>query len=163
MASPKGYSGTQILLHWGIGLMIIFQLIFGEAMGTAWRSVENGTVPVMGTMVWAHILVGGAVLALVVWRLALRLTRGVPPPPATEAKPLQLAAHVAHWALYALMVLFPVTGLAAWFGGVAQLAEVHQMMKPVIIILIALHLVAALWHQFWVKDNLLARMKTPHA
>ena len=37
------------------------------------------------------------------------------------------------------------------------------MMKPVIIILIALHLVAALWHQFWVKDNLLARMKTPHA
>ena len=117
----------------------------------------------MGNMVWAQIVVGGAVLALVVWRLALRLTRGVPPRPATEGKPLQLAGYVAHWALYALMVLFPVTGLLAWFGGVAKLAEVHQLMKPLAIILIVLHLVAALWHQFWVKDNLLARMKTPQA
>ena len=163
MASPTGYSGPQILLHWVIGLMIIFQLIFGEAMGMAWRSVETGAVPVMGAMVWAHILVGGAVLALVAWRLALRLTRGVPPPPATGARPLRLAAHVAHWALYALMVLFPVTGLLAWFGGLAQLAEVHQAMKPVAVLLILLHLVAALWHQLMVKDNLLSRMKTPQA
>ena len=163
MASPTGYSGPQILLHWVIGLMIIFQLIFGEAMGMAWRSFETGAVPVMGAMVWAHILVGGAVLALVAWRLALRLTRGVPPPPATGARPLRLAAHVAHWALYALMVLFPVTGLLAWFGGLAQLAEVHQAMKPVAVLLILLHLVAALWHQLMVKDNLLSRMKTPQA
>ena len=35
MTSPKGYSGTQVLLHWVIGLMIIFQLVFGEAKGTA--------------------------------------------------------------------------------------------------------------------------------
>jgi cytochrome b561 len=161
MTSPKGYSGTQILLHWVIGLLIVFQLIFGEDMGQAWRSVESGGIPTMGLMVWAHIVVGGAVLALVVWRLALRLRRGVPDAPAGDSKPVQLAAHIGHWALYALMVLFPVTGFAAWYGGIHDLAEVHEMMKPILILLILVHLLAALWHQFWLKDNLLARMKRP--
>jgi transposase len=57
-----------------------------------------------------------------------------------------------------LMVLFPVTGLLAWYGGVAQAADLHHMMKPILIILIVVHLGAALWHQFWLKDNLIARM-----
>lgn len=78
----------------------------------------------MGAMVWAHSLVGGSALALVVWRLAMRLTHGVPPPPATM--PLQLAAHIAHWALYTLMVPFPVTRLSAPFGGVTGLAGGHE-------------------------------------
>lgn len=159
MAAPARYSVTQIILHWAIGLMILFQLVFGGAMGPAWRTVSQGGVATMSTMVWAHILVGGAVLALALWRLALRLTRGVPSVPEAEPKPARLAAHITHWTFYALMVLFPVTGLLAWYGGITGLAEVHEMMKPVAIVLIGLHLVAALWHQFWLKDNLLARMK----
>ncbi len=161
LAIPNGYSGTQIVLHWVIGAMIIFQLVFGEDMGGVWRSVETGGIATMSVMVWAHIVVGSAVLALVVWRLALRLTRGVPAAPEGEARQLQLAAQIGHWAFYALMVLFPVTGLMAWFGGFNDLAEVHKLLKPVILVLIAVHLLAALRHQFWLKDNLLARMKTP--
>ena len=34
-------------------------------------------------------------------------------------------------------------------------------MKPVTIILVAVHVVAALWHQFYLKDGLLLRMKRP--
>lgn len=161
MAKPAGYSGIQILLHWVIGLLIVFQLIFGEDMGQAWNTFEKGGVPVMGTMVWAHILVGIAVLLLALWRLTLRLTRGAPPAPKGESAAATLAAHITHWTFYALMILFPVTGLLAWYGGYEAMAEVHQFFKPVLIVLILLHLVAALWHQFWLKDNLLARMKGP--
>ena len=33
----KGYSRWQIMLHWGVCALIVFQLIFGEDMGPAWR------------------------------------------------------------------------------------------------------------------------------
>ena len=63
MAAPKGSSSTQIRLHWNVGALILFQLIYGAAMGEPWDAVTEGRVPVMSTWVWAHILVGGAVLA----------------------------------------------------------------------------------------------------
>ena len=66
-----------------------------------------------------------------------------------------------HWALYVVMLLAPMTGLAAWYGGVATAAEVHELFKPVIIVLVAGHVAAALYHQFIRKDGLLLRMKRP--
>ncbi len=154
----KGYSTAQIALHWVVAGLILFQLIFGEAMGQAWRSVRQGVAADMTLMVWAHILVGIAVLALVVWRLWLRVTRGAPGAPAGEGTALRLAGAAGHWALYALMVLAPVTGLLAWYGGITSLAQVHELLKPAFIILIALHFLAALYHQFIRKDGLIRRM-----
>ena len=126
----KGYSRWQIMLHWGVGALIVFQLIFGEDMGPAWRAVRNSAAADMTVMVWAHILVGIAVLALVVWRLALRLTRGVPDAPERESNLIRLAGSLGHWALYGLMILAPVTGLLAWYGGITSLAEVHELPSP---------------------------------
>lgn len=74
---------------------------------------------------------------------------------------LRKAAHWGHLALYALMILMPLSGLAAWFGGLEAAAEVHEAMKPLLLILVAVHVAAALWHQFWLKDGLLLRMKWP--
>jgi cytochrome b561 len=161
MAVLKGYSFTQIRLHWVIAVLIVGQLIFGEEMGEAWEAVEDGQVPEMGLMVWGHIIAGVAVLALAVWRLGLRFGRGAPPPPEVGSALAHMAAHVGHWALYALMVALPVSGLVAWYGGVEAAAEAHEIMKPITIILVAVHVVAALWHQFYLKDGLLMRMKRP--
>lgn len=161
MAVLKGYSFTQIRLHWIIAVLIVGQLVFGEDMGEAWEAVEDGQLPEMGLMVWGHILAGVAVLLLALWRLALRFTRGAPPLPEAGSNLAHMAAHLGHWALYALMVLLPVTGLVAWYGGVEIAAEVHTVMKPITIILVAVHVVAALWHQFYLKDGLLMRMKQP--
>lgn len=58
MTKPTGYSTTQIFLHGIIGLMTIFQLIFGGDMGRAWRTVEQGASRVVNTWIWAHIIVG---------------------------------------------------------------------------------------------------------
>ena len=161
MAAPKGYSSTQIRLHWIVGALILFQLIYGEAMGEPWDAVTDGRVPVMSTWVWAHILVGGAVLALVVWRAALRRMRGVPEVPHSDNALMTKAAEWGHLALYALMVLTPISGLVAWYGGVEIAGEVHGWFKPALIVLIAGHAAAALYHQFWLKDGLLLRMQRP--
>lgn len=160
MSALKGYSLTQIGLHWAVAVLIVFQLIFGEAMGDAWEAVKEGAVPQIGAMVRAHILAGAAVLLLAAWRLSLRRTRGVPETP--SGSPLMMkAADWGHIGLYVLMVLAPVSGLAAWFGGIEAAAEVHVIFKPLLIVLVAGHVVASLFHQFVLKDGLLLRMKRP--
>lgn len=156
----KGYSFTQIRLHWIIALFIVFQLIFGEDMGGAWDQVEETGSADMTAMVWAHIIVGVLVLLLALWRLSLRLSRGAPEAPEGPAA-IKLAGHVTHWVLYALMIGAPIGGLLAWYGGVEAAAEIHEASKPAFIILIALHVLGALYHQFVVKDNLLNRMRQP--
>lgn len=160
MTPLKGYSATQIALHWGVAVLILFQLIFGEDMGRAWRAVEDGLQPVMSLSVWAHIIVGIAVLLFAVWRLVLRFTRGAPEAPAASVM-MQQAAIWGHRALYAVMLLAPMTGLAAWYGGIDTAAEVHEVFKPVLIVLIVGHILAAFYHQFIRKDGLLLRMRRP--
>lgn len=161
MASPLGYSKTQIALHWGIAALILFQLIFGEEMGGAWRAVRNGAAPDMTLLVWAHIVVGIGILAFAVWRLVLRVMRGAPDAPAGLTRRMVLAGEAGHWGLYALMFLAPMSGLAAWYGGIMTAGEVHGWLKPAIIILVVLHIAAALWHQFIRKDGLMMRMRWP--
>lgn len=159
--APKGYSARQIRLHWIVALLIVAQFTLNEPMGKAWDAVEDGVTPAGSWLVLAHIIGGVLVLIFALWRLVLRQTRGVPLPPEEEPAPLRLAAHVGHWALYALMILMPVSGLVAWFGGVEAAAEAHEVMKPLLLLLVLVHVLAALWHQFWLKDGLLLRMKRP--
>jgi cytochrome b561 len=156
----KGYSRVQILLHWVVAALIIFQIVGHEPMADAWGVVETGGTPVMSVMVWGHINAGIAVLLLVLWRIGLRLSRGAPLAPAGPA-PIRWAGKITHLALYGLMVLVPLSGMAAWFGGVAAAAEAHEVMKNLILILVLLHVGAALYHQFLVKDGLMDRMRKP--
>lgn len=160
MSAPKGYSITQIRLHWIVAGLIVLQLIFGEGIKDAIDIIEDGGSARYDLVTVSHIAVGVLVLAFAVWRLALRARRGVPALPAGSV--LQhLAAHAGHWALYALMVLAPISGMIAWFGGIEDVADLHELAKPAFVFLIAVHVVAALWHQFWLKDGLLVRMKRP--
>ena len=56
------------------------------------------------------------------------------------------------------MAIVLLIGLVAWFGGSETAGDLHGLVKPVLIVLIAVHVLAALWHQFWLKDHLLRRM-----
>lgn len=157
--APKGYSSTQIALHWGIALLIGVNLIFEDWIKAGWESIEEGGPAIYSAGSLAHIGVGVSVLLLACWRLSLRFTRGVPDLPSGGSTLSNLAGHAGHWALYALMIVVPVIGLMAWFGASKDLAELHTLGKPAFLILIALHVAAALRHQFWLKDGLLMRMK----
>jgi cytochrome b561 len=160
---PTGYTRLQIALHWIIFLLIGFQLIFGEEIGHAYRSLmRNGSFE-PSLAVAAHIWVGIAVLALFVPRFLIKARRGAPPLPEEEPAALKLAANLTHLALYALMLLIPVSGLVAWFGQQRWAAEVHQLMKPVIIILVGLHVLGALYQHFVLKTGVLDRMRKPQA
>ncbi|WP_420568299.1 cytochrome b [Thalassovita sp.] len=158
---PTHYSRIQIALHWAVFLLIAFQFVAHDAMEEAWEVIEKGGTAAPSTMAWAHVGAGMLVLAFAVWRLALRLTRGVPPLPKEEPPMMQMAAHVTHWALYALMILLPIGGGMAWFGGLEFAAEMHGTFAPVLMALFLLHVAGALYHQFVLKTNLMDRMRTP--
>ena len=154
----KGFSRAQIGLHWAVALLIIYQLVFGEDMSHVARAFRNAGTLTMTTGAWIHILIGIAVLVLAIWRLGLRFARGVPAAPADDSALNKLAGEAGHWGLYALMIAAPVSGLLFWYGGIGSMGDIHQLMKPLLIILIGLHVLAALWHQYVRKDGLIARM-----
>ena len=155
---PKGYSSAQIGLHWIIALLIALQFLFNEPMGEAFDSALEGEVQPFSWAVWAHIAGGMLILGLAIWRVILRRSRGAPPPPEGEGSLLGRAATLGHWALYALILLLPVGGLIAWFGGVELAGDAHGLLSNVLLFVVAVHVAAALWHQFWLKDHLLRRM-----
>ncbi|MGY9047075.1 hypothetical protein P775_18505 [Puniceibacterium antarcticum] len=154
----RGYSIAQISLHWLIAILVFTQLIFGESMTAFVDAAEEGE-PVSALdakLATVHYYFGIAILALVVVRLALRLKNGVPPPPASSGA-LELAGRISHWLFYVLLVAVPITGLLGYYVG-DPYGEFHTWAKPVFIALIALHVAASLYHQFWRKDGLLMRM-----
>ncbi len=108
-----------------------------------------------------HIAFGIAIFLLALVRVFVRLRRGVPPPPRDEHILLRLAARAVHLALYAIILLMPVTGGMAWFGGIETMAAVHGAGKPVILGLVALHIGGALYQHFVARTDVLRRMLRP--
>ena len=159
MPTPAGYSRTQISLHWLIAALILFQLVFGEEIGSAFDAMLESGVASYDLAAITHILAGVGVLLFAVWRLALRFGRGVPAAPTGESAVQALLAKATHGILYVLMLAVPAVGLFAWFGGSEEAGDLHSLAKPAFIILVALHVLGALYHQFILKDGLLLRMK----
>jgi cytochrome b561 len=162
-AGPVGYTATQIVLHWAIAALIIFQLVLGEDIKPAYRAFARGTEPASADVFNAnlHVYAGLAVLALALWRLAIRLMRGVPKAPSGESAALKWVAGATHSLLYLFIFGMPVTGVLAWYFGLRFIGEVHELAKPVIIAVVTLHAFAALWQHFYAKSDVLVRMLRP--
>lgn len=158
MAEAQGYSKTQIWLHWLVVLLIIPQFLFNDAMGHTFRSmVRNGTAnPDFGT--YLHIILGVVILLLAIWRLVLRLVQGAPEPPHDDPELMRFGAKAIHWLLYLTLFALPISGLTAYFYTIRWVAEVHSALTTGLLILAGLHVAAALYHQYWLKDGLLRRM-----
>lgn len=155
---PEGYSRTQIGLHWIIAALIVAQFVLQESIVAAWEAMAKGETPEIGALVIAHVIGGSLVLVLAVWRLTVRKKRGVPPLPEKEAPVLKAAAHLTHRTLYALMIVLPITGLVAWFGGNETADFVHTSLKLPLLGIVVLHFTAALYQQFILRTGLMTRM-----
>lgn len=157
--SVQKYARSQVLLHWSIVVLLLVSFFSHEAMKGSWRAIRQGTeafTPDTGTLV--HVWVGVAILVLTLLRIVVRLTKGAPAP--AEGNPLlNKVAAAVHGLLYLVLLAIPASGIAAWFGGITDAGDVHEVLFNIAWVLAALHVVAALYHQFVLKDNLLARMR----
>jgi len=123
-----------------------------------------------------HRSVGLLLLGLLVFRL---LWRGVNHGRLEAHAHWKWAARLGHLALYAAMLLIPASGLLAALGsghgveffGLPLFApgaeiewleeaaeETHEVLANLLWLLIGVHVLASLAHQFWLHDNTLKRM-----
>ena len=156
--TPKGYSATQIALHWIVAILILSQYLLAEGMEEAWEVVEDGGQAVTTTGALIHIVIGAAVFLFALWRLSLRFSRGAPGPAEGETGLQAPIAKGTHLLLYLMMLGLPVGGAAAWFLGIEVAAELHIVGKTVLMLLIFLHILGALYNQLFLKNRLIGRM-----
>lgn len=128
-----------------------------------------------------HKWAGVTVLFLAVFRLVWRLRHAPPPPPAGLSYCQRQLAALVHALLYVLLLAVPLVGWAyssatgfpvTWLGLVPlpdwvprsrELAVAfkvwHWMLAWLLLLVVALHTLAALKHQFIDRDGLLSRMR----
>jgi cytochrome b561 len=167
------FTPLQRLLHWVMAVCILAMLFIGVGM-------VSTVMPKHLTLVSIHKPLGIAILVLAVLRLAVRLRYGAPPLPADLPEPMKLAAHLSHYAFYALMIGMPLIGWAmlsaaaypvVLFGSVrlpailpqsdslhALLWNMHFYLAFVFFALILLHLAAALFHALVRRDGVFDAM-----
>jgi cytochrome b561 len=157
-----GYSTHQIALHWLIAALVAFQLIFGEGMTNVREAAEEGATPsnLDFAVSIGHYWFGIAILALVLVRLGVRLTQGVPPRAVATPTWMDWAAKLVHLAFYLMLFAMPVLGLLTVYVS-DSFGDIHKLGRPVFVILIAVHVVAALFHQFVRRDGALRRILVP--
>jgi cytochrome b561 len=118
------YTRVAMLLHWLIALLIIVNVCIGLGTSLApdgWLSDDFER-----HIIDLHKSIGITVLCLVVLRILWRLTHRAPPLPATFPRWEHVAAHIAHGALYVLMLALPLTG---WIHDSAWVAAASHPMS----------------------------------
>ena len=167
------YTPAAKVFHWLTVLLLTVQVALGWTVPDARRHVPPALLND------AHMTLGFTILALIVLRLAWRFIAGAPPAePGTPAWQDALA-RLVHYGLYALVLLFAVTGwanatfhgwpirylgaipLPGFFPGlswVRSFGHIHNLLVWVLIAAVAGHALAALYHHFIMRDRTLVRM-----
>jgi cytochrome b561 len=170
---PSRYHPALVALHWFLAAFIVLALALGMFV---LKAIPNAS-PQKLEALRAHMIGAGVIAALMLVRFAIRMLSARPEPATAGHPALDRLAKVSHLAFYGLVAGMVATGLATAllaglpaivFGGSgAPLPEsftvfptrvVHGLIAKALAALIALHVAAALYHQFVRRDGLLARM-----
>lgn len=161
-------------LHWLIAALIV------TMFGLGWYMSGLPLGQRKFDLYQLHKSLGITILMLAVVRLLWRLINPAPPLPAHLQPWERTAAHVNHALLYAMLFVQPMIGFlqsnaanfpVVWWGVIRlpavlgtdealaeALVEVHEWGSRVILVLVLLHVGAALRHHFILKDDVLRRM-----
>lgn len=174
--SDERYPRVLRVLHWSMAFGIALQFAAG------WLAEHAASGRIQARLMDVHIQLGVILLALLAARIACRMWLGAPPPSSDEPAWRRRAAHAVHAGLYACLLLLPLSGyvIQAWMGASVWLLgwiEVPRLFTPpaddeslralswyahvwggwLLGALIAVHVGAALWHQWIRRDDLVRR------
>ncbi|MFV0359142.1 cytochrome b [Tropicimonas sp.] len=153
-----GFTRLQKQIHWIVTGLIALQYLAFDGMGRPFNDLMESGIPTYDTTVVAHIAIGVSVLALTLWRLAVRMRNGAPAAPAGEPEIARKTSKVVYVLFYVLTLLLPLSGMVAWFGMAGGPAGMHEAMTSILMLLILLHVAAVLVHQYYWKTNVLHEM-----
>ena len=160
MTDRGTYARPQIVLHWTIVALIIVQMLSADGMSAYFEPAkEAGTAPGLPGpgLALAHAASGATILVLIILRFVLRLRYGAPAPPRDLPRILQIVSRVTHYALYAVLLLLPLSGATTLLIS-PEAGDVHQALKNVLYALAAAHVLGALTHLVILRDGVFWRM-----
>jgi cytochrome b561 len=173
MTDRLQYGTTAKVFHWLVLALLLVQYPLGWLM----PDIHRGDKP--GAAMSFHVSLGIVILLAIIARLVWRLTHPVAPDN-TLPRWQQMAAQATHWLLYALVLATTITGwLFASFRGWGvsffylfpmpmlgpdnaaagkTIDGLHQVMEWSLLVVIGLHVAAALAHIFVYRDRIMQRM-----
>lgn len=174
------FDAVSIAFHWVTAIAVLAAFILGP--GGFGRLLRNGVDP--GThldIVW-HESLGIFIFALTALRLLWTAVRPAAPQVAMP-KPMHTASKLTHGALWALLLITPITALLTLgsegapltlLGGLrvehltaiansalaplADWGDVHSLLGDAIIWIAGLHAAAAVFHHVLLRDRVLSSM-----
>ena len=172
MSLVSRYHPTLVVLHWALALLIIAALALGAlVMG----KIPNAS-PMKVEALRSHMAGGMAILVLMLIRMVIRV-RSAHPAPASAGHPLlDWLAWASHRLFYVTVIAMAGSGIVmalqtglfdtVFFGHglvpadfwVFPVRGVHYALSRLLMTLITMHIVAALYHAFVLRDGLLSRM-----
>ncbi len=168
------YRRPARILHWLVAAIVLYLVVAGFAI------VYIEEFPGKETIYNLHRSFGFVVLVLMVIRLGYRIMH--PPPQYPDyMPPLQkFVAGTVHGLLYAILLINPVVGWVAtsaypapiWIFGLFELPplvgknemlskllfDVHHFLGIATVVMVAIHVGGAVFHQMFQKDNIIRRM-----
>lgn len=162
-ATHQCYTKVQVLLHWTVVALVVAQYATSGAIVRTHSIHLIGQRPNPADIV-LHVLhnrVGLLLVAAMIVRLAYRIWFGVPSPVADPRWPWTARlARTVHLAFYAVLITEGVAGaVASYFWWPAS--ALHVALFKVLLVLLTVHVAAALWHRLVRRDTTLSRMKLP--
>jgi len=170
------YTLAQRRFHWWTVLLVATQVPLGLFM-VRYGAATDFAEPT-GKLYDTHKLMGLAILLLALARLAYRLAQGVPADEPTLEPWQKVTSHITHWAIYALIIVVPLIGWLAisYYGpfepfGIklpvlasqddaraTQAFYWHKLAAYALIVVVGMHVGAALFHYAIRRDGVLRRM-----
>jgi cytochrome b561 len=161
------YGSVAIAIHWSSATAVVMALAAGLVLA-------NSAVVHVPLLI-AHITLGLMVFALTLLRIVWWWVADKhPQAPRDQPRWQQLAARAVHALLYVILILMGTSGIMTLVlsGAIPVLLSgaalpdfttlvpriAHGIMSKLLLVLLAGHIGAALYHQFFRRDHLLARM-----
>jgi cytochrome b561 len=172
--SRSRYTAVAQAFHWVIAALIVVQFTL------AWTADDLPLGMHKLALLARHKSFGMTVLMLAILRLAWRVFNPAPPLPEGMSRIERLLARATHAVFYVLLFAMPLSGLlmssaknysVSWFGLFTWpnfiapderrfefLKSTHELLGYLLFGVAILHILAALKHHFWNKDDVLLRM-----
>jgi cytochrome b561 len=155
------YARPQVLLHWLVFALVIVQWLSAGAMESYFDARNDAGPPGFPDVPLAmlHAGSGALILLLMLGRVVARLRYGAPPLPADVNPSIKALARANHYAFYGVLLLMAPTGMLALYADV-DAADVHVLLKNLLIALVVLHLSGVAFHALIRRDGVVRRMLT---
>lgn len=183
VAPKTRYDGVAMIIHWLTAVLMIYMVFFGEDLMKSGEKLAKAGDTANATFEPSiHVTLGVLIFLLTILRIIWRLTHTAPAYPASMKRYEVVGSKSLHGLFYLLLIAIPLTGWIT-FGGFSEevpvmaqaqvfglfampqppftshlFKELHELGSNAAMVLIILHVLAALKHQFIDKDSILGRM-----